>query len=335
MTKITLLTTNQVFGNNRLKIFEKNTHKAAITDFSIILGGDVSSYFYIEIDNLENRTGWYWTTTYDGSNDAHIIDTDGFNRCCKVNRRTGGARLTIPLSEILSTSLKIIKRNDTPLIEYGEYPQQAVSTSLQITLENLYKKRKIKKTKKTYTTDSINSTDYYTTFKQKKHIEYEYNGKKYIRITNINNEITLSNGETYHNKDIIWIEVQPIKWLIDEHSDIAITEKIIFSGIQFNNKRNYKGNFIKTDINLFIDKYFSKDIISSKIKTKETLKNKNFTYNLQQDTRNPEIVDAYIEYKPGINITLKLPSEILNNTDTLTIQSLDDKKNQSVYVKKR
>ena len=77
----------------------------------------------------------------------------------------------------------------------------------------------------------------------------------------------LSNGEKYKRGDYVWVEVQPIKWLIDEKSDIALSERILFAGVQFKNgimfEKNYNGDFRTTDIKLFMDKYFSKDIIPS------------------------------------------------------------------------
>lgn len=60
-----------------------------------------------------------------------------------------------------------------------------------------------------------------------------------------------------------WVEVEPIIWMIDEITDIALSKKIIFSGVQFNRERTYKGNFDKTDIKEFMDDYFSKEIMPS------------------------------------------------------------------------
>ena len=60
-----------------------------------------------------------------------------------------------------------------------------------------------------------------------------------------------------------WVSVEPIKWMIDEKEDIALSKKIIFSGVQFNRISNYRVDFNKTDIKEFMDKYFSKDIMPS------------------------------------------------------------------------
>jgi len=53
--------------------------------------------------------------------------------------------------------------------------------------------------------------------------------------------------------------------MIDEKTDIALSKKIIFAGVQFNMENNYKGDFNRTNIKIFMDKYFSKDVVPSTI----------------------------------------------------------------------
>lgn len=78
MTDLTLLEVEQYFESNKLKIIEKRGTKAAITDFSILLGGYVSTDYHIDRGNkLEDRTGYYWTKTDDGDNDARVVDDGG------------------------------------------------------------------------------------------------------------------------------------------------------------------------------------------------------------------------------------------------------------------
>lgn len=328
---ITFLATKQILnGSNQLKIFKKIGTQAAITDFSILLGGYFSEDHYINNEKkLENRTGWYWTCTDDKDHDARIINSAGKDGRKQINNRHGGARLALLFTQIKSIYSNKLRRNDGILeIEYGEYPQQVAPQDLQLKLERLYSSRVLElcETKNSYTIDSI------------KYDEYKYRGKKYVRVTaniaNIYDDkiITLSNGVYYRNNDVVWVEVQPIKWLIDEEKNIAITEKIIFAGIPFNNERNYEGLYRTTDIKKFIDNIFSVDIIPPKVEVKP-VNTPNF--NLQSETRKPKIVNANIEYKEGTNITLTLPNEILKNIDSITIESEEDKQNQVVYVKKR
>ena len=77
MNKFTFLTEEQCFGNDKLDILEKRGTQAAITDFSVLLGGWVSDYHVDNDSSLEGRTGWYWTKSDDGDNDARVVDSDG------------------------------------------------------------------------------------------------------------------------------------------------------------------------------------------------------------------------------------------------------------------
>lgn len=58
----TFLTEEEIFSEKKLRIFRKYGTKAAITDFSILLGGFVSSNETVnDTGNLKDRTGFWWT----------------------------------------------------------------------------------------------------------------------------------------------------------------------------------------------------------------------------------------------------------------------------------
>ena len=186
--------------------------------------------------------------------------------CYYVTERNGGARPALPYSSISSISSNGVRgRKGILEVEYGEYPQTIVSEDFARTLERAYSNRTINQTGKSYTTDSVSYQDTDTPFQARTHIEYEYNGRKYIRFvgdSNCSGEI-LSDGRRIQNGDVYWVEVEPIKWMIDKKTNIALSKKLIFSGVQFNNKSNYQGDFARTDIKEFMDKYFSKEIAPS------------------------------------------------------------------------
>ena len=145
--------------------------------------------------------------------------------------------------------------------------------------------------------DSDRDTD--IPFQARTHTEYEYNGKKYIRFigdSNCSGEV-LSDGRTVQSGDVYWIEVEPIIWMIDEIKNIALSKKIIFSGVQFNRERNYEGYFNKTDIKKYMDNYFSKDIIprNSKQKLIEP-------YKLDEETNTSRITE--ISYDKIMNTSI-------------------------------
>lgn len=296
MNDFTFLTEEQCFDSSRkLEILEKRGTIAPITDFSILLGGYVSDYcHYNNSNSLEDRSGWWWTKTpYDDG--ASIV----YNNDCSdddVDLRSGGARPALPYSSIRNISSNGVRGKDGILeVEYGEYPQKAASKRLQDELERAYNysQSAIKKTGKTYTTDSRRYDKYNEEFSAQIIEEYSFvDGKKYVRLK-ANScydgmEFKLSNGEKYKDGDYVWVEVRPIKWLIDEKSDIALSERLLFVGVQFKNERNYEGEFNKTDIKEFMDKYFSKDIMPSFSKELTPEEKETFKKNLEEKKKELE-----------------------------------------------
>ncbi len=85
MNSFTFLTEDQIFGNNQLDILKRYGTKCTITDFSILLGGYVSSNYYTSEGNTKkDRTGWWWTKT-PIDNDARVVDTNGDRDWGKVD----------------------------------------------------------------------------------------------------------------------------------------------------------------------------------------------------------------------------------------------------------
>ena len=317
MSNFTFLTEEQYLGSDKLEILEKRGTKAAITDFSILLGAYVSNNIHIENDNsLEGRTGYYWTKSYNGRNDARVVTAAGSGDYDPVNGRNGGARPALPFSSISSipTNGESGKRARDGIleVEYGYYPQKAVSKDMQERLERAYRSGSISRTRNSYTTDSRKYDAYNKKFLAKQHKEYEYNGKRYVRVE-VNsdfgsNAFTLSNGEQYRDGDNVWVEVLPVKWLVDEKSRMMITEKLIFAGVQFNKERNYHTrDFDRTDIKTFMDRYLSRDLIQSRgiaeqtrTSSKTTKKNEN-PYNLDfSETSEADIIRGAIQSNVSI-----------------------------------
>ena len=153
MSNFTFLTQEQCFERDKLDVLKKRGTKAAITDFSVLLGGYVDEGCYIDSDSsLEGRTGYYWTKSDDGDNDARSVDVNGNSRCNRVRLRSGGARLSLPFSSIsnIPTNGESGKRARDGIleVEYGYYPQKAVSKDMQERLERAYLSRKYIKNEK-------------------------------------------------------------------------------------------------------------------------------------------------------------------------------------------
>ena len=274
MSDFTFLAEEQCFGNNKLDILEKRGITAAITDFSILLGAQVSEHHHIDNDySLEGRTGFYWTKTDNNASDDVIIIKGYANYgYAPFYYRTPGARIVLPFSSILNIPMnkesKKIVNNDILEVEYGYYPQKAVSRDMQERLERAYKYGIISKTKNSYTTDSIHYSEYDTSFQPQTHQEYEHMGKRYVRIranSCYGDYCILSNGEKYRNGDYVWVEVQPVKWLVDKKAKVMITDKLIFSGVQFAETGPYRiEDFDKTNIKKFMDGPFARDLLQTR-----------------------------------------------------------------------
>lgn len=273
MSNYTFPTQEQFFEDEMLEVIKKRGAKAAITDFSILLGGWVDRD---SDDSLAGRTGYYWTRSDDGDNDARAVDGNGNRDDFNVCNRNGGARLALPFSSIDRIPTNGVSGKDkdgVKYVEYGFYPQSAVTRGLQQELERQFTSGRLTKTGNGYTTDSRKYDEYGEKFKAQRHEEYEYKGKRYIRVKANScfhgGNFKLSNGESYRDGDQVWVEVEPIKWLVSERDKLMLTEKIIFAGVQFKHERDYHTeDFGKTDIKKFIDDCWARDIEQVRSKRK-------------------------------------------------------------------
>ena len=152
MSDFTFLTQEQCFERDKLDVLKKRGTRAAITDFSVLLGGWVSSEHVKNDSSLEGRTGDYWTKSDVGDNDAYMVSDHGRRNSIYVRVRYGGARPALPFSSISSipTNGESGKRARDGIleVEYGYYPQKAVSRDMQERLERAYLSRKYIKNKK-------------------------------------------------------------------------------------------------------------------------------------------------------------------------------------------
>lgn len=73
MIGLTILTEEQVYGENKLKIFDHINPRAAVTDTAILRGAFVSDYHVDSDDTLSGRTGFYWLQNSDGDGDARGV----------------------------------------------------------------------------------------------------------------------------------------------------------------------------------------------------------------------------------------------------------------------
>lgn len=80
MNNFTFLDEDQLFGNKQLSILQKRGTKAALTDFSILLGAFVNDSCFLDNSKqtLADRTGYYWSSSDDKDNVARVVDNNGY-----------------------------------------------------------------------------------------------------------------------------------------------------------------------------------------------------------------------------------------------------------------
>ena len=270
--ELTLLNYGQIWGNrneSQLKVISKYGTKAAITDLCILTGGYLCENTIDEDRTLTGRTSCFWTRSDDAANDVFKVDVNGNGSYKYRHARNGAVRPVLQSSVIFSQiyQSRVNGYNGTEEVEFGEYPQNAADSRMQNILESEYN-RGMNKTGRSYTFDSAKYDDSNTGFKPVTYEEYEYQGKEYIRIkANFycdGNKFMLSNGVEYKNGDYVWVEVAPVKWLIDDENKQLISKYGLVSGIRFlDRKINYKGDFDRTEMKEYLDRYMVKDLFQS------------------------------------------------------------------------
>ena len=273
--ELTLLSDGQIWGNSsepQLEVIKKYGTKAAITDLCVLTGSylcEDTNYNIDEDRSLNGRTSRFWTRSDDGNNDVRAVFENGVRYFNYRYKRNGAVRPALQSSVIFSqiSPNRVRGYNGTEEVEYGEYPQNAADSRMQNILESEYN-RGMNKTGRSYTFDSVKYDDYALGFKPATYEEYEYQGKEYIRIKANSdfdgNKFKLSNGVEYRNGDYVWVEVSPVKWLIDDKARILISKKGLVSGIRFLDKKtNYKGDFDRTEMKEYLDRYMLRDLTQS------------------------------------------------------------------------
>ena len=272
--ELTILSDTQIFGLleglGQLKVLKKYGTRAAVTDLVILLGHAAAKYLVPDDKSLKGRTGNYYTSSCNDLyyySSVEAVDAEGYG--FKETPDTGPDCFTIrpalqsPKFFATISSLKRIKGyNGTEEVAYGEYPQYAPMIDVQIQLEQELKMGRLYKTGKNYTFNSPGSQ----CFQPMTYDEYEYDGKKFIRIKATKDDCKLSNGLQYMAGDNVWVEVSPVMWLVDDKTKTLVSKRCLLTGIIFHDKQYY-GNFSKTKMKEYLDKYMLKDLIPSSLLT--------------------------------------------------------------------
>lgn len=252
-------------GNDQLQVMQAYGTRTGMSDLAVLLGSAVSKSDDTTSDG--QRAGRVWSASSYGVGFVRFVRVFGDRDYCYPSERLLAARPALPSSGAsligLSEAKPSRKISGVDVVEYGEYPQTIADENTLKELKGLSEAQlKKMETGKTYAFDSEKRDAYDKPFNAKEHAEYQYKGKKYIRVEAKpygEGHSTLSNGEQAHAGQSYWVEVQPIEWLRDP-SGICVTRQALFSGIQFDRNRSYFGDFEDTHIYKYLNDIFMKEI---------------------------------------------------------------------------
>lgn len=280
MISFTFPTYNQIFGLKKEKIFGCCPN-AATTDFAVLLGintcRDEHDGFNFRGISLNYRTGPYWTKSDDEDNSVIIVTSIGlWNKTSPFDKNIGIRPMFT--YDSIEDNLTEIDDNNIQKVEVGYYPQQAPEKTIQTILENAYRNGQLIETGNTYTT----AKERCLSFTAEIHKEYEYNKQRYVRViansSFIQGYFQLSNREYYKNGDPVWIEVEPVTWLVDKRANLAISERVIIAGVEFDHRTKYSSEYFDysdyIDIKKFMNRYLAKDLFQNNQIVQNMSKNK-------------------------------------------------------------
>ena len=197
-----ILTVSQITGPHKLEIFTDGITTKQ-TDLVTLLGGD-NSY-----------------NANDGSPNGTIEANGTIIHYCLDSTKVG-IRPVIPFEKIADGIIdKYINEDGILEVEYGYYPQNLLISDECEQTQWINDTMDAKYTNNDYHPNNNNALS-----------EHEYNGNRYVVFyTMFNKNIKylkkLSNGEEVDKDKAYFIKVEPIKWLVDKKSGLAISKYIL------------------------------------------------------------------------------------------------------------
>lgn len=185
-----LLSEEQVFGDQKLDIFNKYSVSAKPTDFAKNIG----TYVTDDVSN-EELSDW-WLQKDQNKIFCTIVNSKDEQKICVRRSMIGyGIRPAVKYSDIKPFVKEKIHITDDNVfeVEFGNYPQSYVTSETQTMLDTLYMMGNL---------DRVNDNI------------YKYNGS-YVTKGVDNNR---------------WIISKPITWIVDQDANIAVSKSILDGG---------------------------------------------------------------------------------------------------------
>ena len=163
----------------------------------------------------------------------------------------------------MNQNIRIQSDTNRIMLEYGMYPQNVVSSSLNKELETLFENGILKTTGNIYTTINETITCLNHPIIEKCN-EYDYNGKRYVRLDQFVGDVVNIDAST---GAILpeWLEVSPINWIVDDENRKLISETVLTAGMNFFPADN-STNFKNSSVYKFLNDTFIREMLQSQEK---------------------------------------------------------------------
>ena len=262
MEIIRFLSKEEIFGRYwsvisnvyKLSIFSENDREkqAIATDLAVLTGVvEQTDPEFADEEGNDIPYAPYYTYDMDGKCEMnYIVDGYGDAELADLDDKTIGCRPVIKYSLIKDYCLTDVLDDGTLIAYFGKYPQRVVNNLEQYALTKNLENNKLEQLEKSYT------------IKGKQYQVYKCNNREFIRFTaEVESESELSNYEVVQKGKTYWVEVKTIMWLVDKEKDVAVTNYVLFGGMQFANTGKYFfDEFEESNVGKYLNNEFLDEI---------------------------------------------------------------------------
>ena len=298
---ITLLTKEQVFGDNALKVLKVFGSTTAPTDLAALqlcwvfpqgktTEGKRSAAYYIQADDPTDLM------------QAPCISPTGEFNFLGIHNPQGGVRPIIPAYETANltpqavSELKIRGKGTVQVVSFGLYPQKMADEQTQQRLNQLFiaglkpedchyidcgsltalscmfkessytpHDSPLRRTHRKFTMDNRRPGSYDIASKPRTYPAFRLGDKMYIHFFPIitgDAVIFANNRKEEKPRNRCWVEVCPVEWLVDP-SGVWVAKDILLSNIRFDDKSfpQRTGLFQKSSLNQFLTGTFAPQLL--------------------------------------------------------------------------
>ena len=261
--KLTLLTEDQIWESTALPVIQALGSRVPATDFALIMGAETRESITTPLHAPACAT---WTISAAARAHVRTVGVLGQAYYFPSNHRSLGVRPVLTPQEtvkIKPESISFIQfpnRDSIAVATYGQYPQTIAPRDIVDKLQNDLYRQKLKLTGHSYTYDPRDLTCFESGPLLKSAPEYIFEGQTYIRLkSKVQGLLQLSDGQKTFEGKISWVQVQPVKWLMDPTGYWVATHALT-AGLQFNLQKDYDGVFNHTDMHRFLNGHMAKEL---------------------------------------------------------------------------